>query len=267
MPENPPPSTGRGAASTGQGADGDPPARRPASRWHPVRGSDGPVPLTLAVLTVVAGLVDAVSFLLLGQVFVANMTGNVVFVGFGLAGTGGISAGSAALAFGAFCAGAVAGGWLARPLAHHRGRLLFSGALAMAVLAAVALAVLWDVRADAVPEGRRVAAIIVLAVGMGLQSAVAARVGVPDMRTTVVTSALAALASGVWSARDRTAHAALRTVSVATMLLGALCGALLLRYMDPWAPLVAVIALLAVAMVALAFCSRQDAPWHRAAGG
>jgi uncharacterized membrane protein YoaK (UPF0700 family) len=32
-------------------------------------------------LTVVTGLVDAVSYLRLGRVFVANMTGNVVFLG------------------------------------------------------------------------------------------------------------------------------------------------------------------------------------------
>jgi hypothetical protein len=36
----------------------------------------------LLTLTVVTGTVDAVSILSLGRVFVANMTGNVVFVGF-----------------------------------------------------------------------------------------------------------------------------------------------------------------------------------------
>ena len=36
----------------------------------------------LLVLTAVTGLVDAVSYLRLGHVFVANMTGNVVFLGF-----------------------------------------------------------------------------------------------------------------------------------------------------------------------------------------
>jgi uncharacterized membrane protein YoaK (UPF0700 family) len=33
-------------------------------------------------LTAVTGLVDAVSYLRLGRAFVANMTGNVVFLGF-----------------------------------------------------------------------------------------------------------------------------------------------------------------------------------------
>ena len=42
----------------------------------------GPLPLLLMLLTTVTGLVDAVSYLALNHVFVANMTGNVVFLGF-----------------------------------------------------------------------------------------------------------------------------------------------------------------------------------------
>lgn len=38
----------------------------------------GPLPVLLVCLTVVTGLVDAFSYLRLGHVFVANMTGNVV---------------------------------------------------------------------------------------------------------------------------------------------------------------------------------------------
>ena len=39
-----------------------------------------PLPPTLLLLTLTTGLVDAVSFLGLGHVFTANMTGNVVFL-------------------------------------------------------------------------------------------------------------------------------------------------------------------------------------------
>ncbi len=52
----------------------------PESRTH------GPLPVLLLALTVATGLVDAVSYLVLGHVFVANMTGNVVFSGFALSG-------------------------------------------------------------------------------------------------------------------------------------------------------------------------------------
>ena len=39
----------------------------------------------LVILTFVAGLVDALSYLALGHVFVANVTGNIVFLGFAFA--------------------------------------------------------------------------------------------------------------------------------------------------------------------------------------
>jgi hypothetical protein len=56
-------------------------------RLWPWSGSGhGPLPALLVLLTVVTGLVDAVSYLTFGHVFVANMTGNVVFLGFALAG-------------------------------------------------------------------------------------------------------------------------------------------------------------------------------------
>ena len=51
----------------------------------------GPLPPLLVAMTVVTGLVDAFSYLLLGHVFVANMTGNVVFLGFAVAGAPGFS--------------------------------------------------------------------------------------------------------------------------------------------------------------------------------
>ena len=45
----------------------------------------------MLVLTALTGVADAVSILSLGRVFVANMTGNVVFMGFALAGAPGFS--------------------------------------------------------------------------------------------------------------------------------------------------------------------------------
>ena len=68
--------------------------------------SHGPLPVFLVCLTVVTGLVDAFSYLSLGHVFVANMTGNVVFLGFALAGVGEISIAASLLAVLAFALGA-----------------------------------------------------------------------------------------------------------------------------------------------------------------
>src|SRR6202042_1659950 len=74
----------------------------------------GPLPLTLFLLTVNTGVVDAVSILSLGRVFVANMTGNVVFVGFAAAGAPGFSLSASLWALGGFVAGGYFGGLLGR---------------------------------------------------------------------------------------------------------------------------------------------------------
>src|SRR5881409_1815461 len=84
----------------------------------------GPLPPLLVGMTLVTGLVDAFSYLVLGHVFVANMTGNVVFLGFALAGAAGFSVSASLSALGAFCLGALAGGRLGTYLHAHRGRLL-----------------------------------------------------------------------------------------------------------------------------------------------
>ncbi len=51
-------------------------------------------------MTLVTGLVDAFSYLVLGHVFVANMTGNVVFLAFALAGAAGFSIPASLVALG-----------------------------------------------------------------------------------------------------------------------------------------------------------------------
>src|SRR4051795_9778115 len=86
--------------------------------------SHGPLPVLLVSLTVVTGLVDAFSYLMLGHVFVANMTGNVVFLGFALAGVGEISIAASLVAVMAFALGATVGGRFAAGRAVHRGHLL-----------------------------------------------------------------------------------------------------------------------------------------------
>lgn len=74
--------------------------------------------VVLLVLTVVSGLIDAVSYLGLGHVFTANMTGNVVVLGFAAAGAPGFSVPHTLVSLASFVVGAVAaggsrGGWAA----------------------------------------------------------------------------------------------------------------------------------------------------------
>ena len=86
-------------------------------------GGHGPLPPVLLSMTLVTGLVDAFSYLVLGHVFVANMTGNVVFLGFALAGVPGFSVTSSLAAVASFALGALLGGKLGSRHRDHRGRL------------------------------------------------------------------------------------------------------------------------------------------------
>src|SRR5271170_80240 len=134
----------------------------------------GPLPTLLFVLTMVTGLVDSVSYLKLGHVFVANMTGNVVFLGFAVADAEDFSVPASLVAIVAFLAGALAGGRLGSSLGQHRGRLVAMASYIKIGLVGVALAV--SIAAFD-PGGylARYALIVLLALAMGLQNAVARR--------------------------------------------------------------------------------------------
>src|ERR1700745_1361431 len=99
----------------------------------------GPLPTLLLPLPCVTGVVDAVSILRLGRVFVANMTGNVVFSGFALVGAPGFSLSASLAALAGFLVGALGGGSLTGRLGRDRGLLLRAGAAAELVLVAGAL--------------------------------------------------------------------------------------------------------------------------------
>ena len=109
--------------------------------------AQGPLPSLLLVLTVVTGVVDAVSILRLGRVFVANMTGNVVFSAFALVGAPGFSLSASLAALAGFLVGALGGGALTGRLGQDRGLLLRAGAAAELVLVAGALALTAALRA------------------------------------------------------------------------------------------------------------------------
>jgi uncharacterized membrane protein YoaK (UPF0700 family) len=191
----------------------------------------GPLPPLLLVLTVVTGLVDAVSYLALGRVFVANMTGNVVFLGFALAGAPGLSVPASLVSMVSFLAGALAGGRSGTRFAAHRGRLLAVTTAVQAVLVA------GTVLAVAASHGEvtgpvRYTLIVLLGLAMGIQNAVARRLGVPDLTTTVLTLTLTGLAADSSPAGGAAPRPGRRVLSVLAMFLGALAGALLLRHAE-----------------------------------
>ena len=214
----------------------------------------GPLPPILIGLTVVTGLVDAFSYLRLGHVFVANMTGNVVFFGFALAGVGGVSAVASLVAIVAFAVGALVGGRVAQEPRPHRGVLL---AVACAIQAAFVVVAGVVVAADGVGRmATRLVLIVLLAVALGGQNAVVRRLAVPDLTTTVLTLTITCLVAD----KSPTDVRVRRTVAVVAMLVGALIGGLLLRFASISAPLwLAAALLLACAAASYAGARAPDA--------
>ena len=212
----------------------------------------GPLPALLLALTAATGVVDAVSVLGLGRVFVANMTGNVVFVAFAMAGVTGFSLAASVIALLGFLVGAFLGGRLAR-LHTHRGRLLRN--VALIELGLVTVALLLSVFGLVL-----LVQAALLAVAMGMQNSTARRLAVPDLTTTVLTSTLSGFASEI--RRQGRIAAARRGLAVVAMFAGALAGATLLLHTRPaWALAVAAV-LIGLVAVTSAVRSRGEAPWQ-----
>jgi len=238
------------------------------SRTSPVLGvllfddDHGPLPALLLCLTVVTGLVDAVSILSLGRVFVANMTGNVVFIGFALAGAPGFSLVASVSALAGFLVGAGLGGALSARCHGDRGRLLLVASGVELVLVAVGIAVV-ATGSSPFPSAVQAGAAGALGCALGTQNAFVRSLAVPDLTTTVLTLTLTGLVADV---RRGFGPASLRRLlSVVTMFAGAALGALLVLHGSPTAGLATAAGVLLVVVVAAGVLSRRDAPWRRPA--
>ncbi len=222
----------------------------------------GPLVPMMVALTVLTGIVDAVSYLKLGHVFVANMTGNVVFLGFALAGAGSLSVPASLIALGSFLLGALAGGGLVARNADHRGRLLRAANVVQATLILGALA-LGLLAGEPLAEASRYGLIVLLALAMGVQNAAALRLAVPEMTTTVLTRTLTGLASEAGLVGGVGSRLGRRSVAVAAMLLGALCGALLALEVSVAAAIAVAMALALAIAIAAGALSGSQAAWTR----
>ncbi|TXC95077.1 YoaK family protein [Streptomyces sp. ISID311] len=218
----------------------------------------GGIALTLIMvcLTVVTGMLDAVSFLALGQVFTATQTGNLLFLGFGIAGQGGVPVAATVVSIGAFVLGAALGARMESGLARLRRPWFPVALITEAVMLAAAAAAAWQSGpARGLPPGRRYAVIGLMAMAMGMRNVTAMRVSAPDLTTTVETRAMTALVSGSPVGRDKRLGygrhlAGRRLASVGAMFAGGLLGAGLLGLGT--SPML-VIALVAATVAATAF--------------
>jgi len=226
----------------------------------PAEDPHGPLSPLLLGLTVVTGLVDAFSYLVLGHVFVANMTGNVVFLGFALAGAAGFSVSASLSALGAFCLGALAGGRLGTYLHAHRGRLLSMASAAEAFLVGDSVAIA-ATASNLGSSGTRYVLIVLLGLAMGMQNAAARKLAVPDLTTTVLTLTITGIVADGRLAGGAGSRAGRRLLAVLAMFVGGVAGALLILRVHRALGIAVALGILCVVAATGATASRTNRDW------
>jgi len=190
-----------------------------------------PLPPLLLLLSVTTGVVDAVSVLGLGKVFTANMTGNIVFLGFAAAGTPGFTIAPYIVALTSFLVGALVAGKVGAHLAGQPlRRWLVLAAVTEAVLFGIAAGVAaWAGAMGILPETCVFAIIALTAIAMGFRNATIRQLKVPDLTTTVLTLTLTGIAADSHFAGGRNPNIGRRLAAVMAILFGAFLGAVLVN--------------------------------------
>ena len=218
----------------------------------------------LLVLTAATGAVDGVSYLALDRVFTGNMTGNVLFIGFGLMGVQGIPVLNNLVALLTFLLGAALGSRLTRRGSDGAVKLPASS---MAVLlgtgvGTLALAGVWLVLGR-LGTTEMIVITGVLALLLGAQASAVKHIGIRDLSTVVVTMTMVNLAADSRLAGGAGAAWFRRVGAIVTMGLGALASAAVVRYVGGAYALVLAGVLMLVALGLLHRARRAD---HRYVG-
>jgi uncharacterized membrane protein YoaK (UPF0700 family) len=189
------------------------------------------VPYALLLMTVVTGLVDAVSFLSLGHVFTANMTGNIVFLAFATAHVSGLSIARSLTALLAFLAGAILGGRvMARASADSQIRFAAQAFFLEGIFLLAASFCSIGYRGDLEHSFQPFALIALTALAMGTRNAAVRKLAIPDLTTTVLTLTITGIGADSSLANGNNPRLAMRVASVATMFVGAALGAVVIHY-------------------------------------
>ena len=194
--------------------------------------SEKMVPYALIGMTVVTGIVDAVSFLSLGHVFTANMTGNIVFLAFATARVPGLSVARSLTALLAFLGGAVIGGRVMARAGPDSQIRFAAQALLLEVAFLFAASICgFGYRVGLLdPSFQPFALIALTALAMGTRNAAVRKLAIPDLTTTVLTLTITGVGADSSLANGNNPRLARRVASVAAMFLGATLGAVVMHY-------------------------------------
>ena len=220
----------------------------------------------LVVLTFSTGLVDAVSYLALDRVFTGNMTGNVLFVGFGLAGDTDVPLLNNALALVAFVIGAVCSGRIVRGRTHA-SRFPTANLVVLTCSAVVVLAIgVWWRVVGELPRPALLITTGLLALSMGAQAVSIRAAGIADVTTVVVTTTLVNLAMQSHLAGGRGDRWPRRLGAVLAMGGGGALGAFLILWTTGADALICAAAVMGIGTIALAMARRREVEYLHAHG-
>ena len=188
---------------------------------------------SLYCLTFVTGLVDAGSWVAMGHVFTANMTGNIVFLGFAFGGVPGLSIGRSATALGFFLVGGLLAGKVDSLLGDGRGNIWLAAAFGIEtslLFGAMAVSRYFGPRGGLLISTALYGIIALTALAMGMRNGTVRRLAVPELTTTVLTLTVAALAFDFSLTPGNNPRWRQRVGSVFMMLSGAFVGVQLLKH-------------------------------------
>jgi uncharacterized membrane protein YoaK (UPF0700 family) len=214
----------------------------------------------LSALTVSSGAIDAISFLVLGKVFSAFMTGNIAFLGLRVAGASHAPGGVAILAsMAAFAAGVYLS---ARIVKGSENSGIWSQrvtvALGISLIAHAVFLVVWFASNGQPTVDVAHVLLASWALAMGMQSAAVRTLHVDGVFTTAATATIIFLVGDItnWSATV-TERRRLAGVLV-SLFLGATAGGLLLVHAHIYAPVLPFVITLAAVATAAIFLRRQE---------
>jgi len=211
----------------------------------------------LLALTFVAGSVDALSYLGLGRVFTANMTGNAVLLGLAIGQTQQLQVAHTAAAIAGFVLGVLTG---ARVVGPVRERVVWSRQITLALSLECAVLLVFAIGWWLIGPGSHGAGLIGLillsGLAMGIQSAVARRLAVPGVATTYITGTITALVAELTAVSGAAGDRRRMSAVIGAMIVGAVTGGLAQAYVRPAAALVPVVV---VAAVLVAICGIRRA--------
>jgi uncharacterized membrane protein YoaK (UPF0700 family) len=183
----------------------------------------------LLLLTFATGLADSISILVLGHVFVANMTGNVIFLGFWLAPKSSIDLTAVVVALPTFVSATILGGRLMRHFGE-RTRQWLTTVFGIEIVLLIVLSILAGTDVLRYHDNTKLILIGWLAMTFGLQHSTARQFGIQELSTTVLTSTIVGIGVDSRLAGGTGARQKLRLSVVLTMCGGALVGATMSRF-------------------------------------